>query len=166
MKSTKVQRREIKVRQRKLGMDDVAYHGFLSAWGVESCTELNREQAEEAIDVLEEMLVEKGLIVKPRGFWRDAPRDLKTRYDELLPRDARLATPQQLRHLEGLWVQVTRQKSWGAAMAAFKEFLQRRFGIGDILWIQREEVGKIEHLLRVMKEQVRRLVFTGFEGYF
>lgn len=153
MRSSKIQRREIKVRQKRLGMDDVAYHGFLSAWGVESCTEMNREQAEEAIDLLDEMLVEQGLCDKPRAFWRDAPRDLKSRYNELLPRDARLATPQQLRHIEGLWVQVTRQKSWGKAMAAFKDFLQNRFHIGDILWIKREEVGKIEHLLRVMKGQ-------------
>ena len=153
MKSSKIQRQEIKVRQRKLGMDDVAYRGFLSGWNVASCTELNREQAEEAIGALDDMLLDRGLIDKPRSFWRDAPRNLKERYNELLPRDARLATPGQLRHLEGLWVQVTRQKTWGAAMAAFKEFLQRRFHIGDILWIKREEVGKMAHLLRVMKKQ-------------
>lgn len=153
MKSTKLQRREIKIRQRKLGMDDVAYRGFLSGWGVESCTEMNREQAEEAIDALEVMLSEQGLIFRSRSFWRDAPGNMKERYNELLPRDARLATPGQLRHLEGLWVQVTRQRTWGKAMAAFKEFLQRRFGIGDILWIKREEAGKIERVLRVMREQ-------------
>ena len=153
MKSTKEQRREIKIRQRKLGMDDVAYRGFLSGWHVDSCTEMNREQAEEAIGALDEMMMDRRLSVKPAGFWRDAPRNLKERYTELLPRDARLATPGQLRHLEGLWVQVTRQKTWGKAMVAFKEFLQGRFGIGDLLWIRREEVGKIEHLLRVMKKQ-------------
>lgn len=156
MKSSKVQRREIKIRQKRLGMDDVAYRGFLSGWGVESCTELNREQAEEVLDALEAMMFEQGLIFRSRSFWRDAPRNLKERYNELLPRDARLATPQQLRHLEGLWVQVTRQRTWAVAMTAFKEFLQRRFGIGDILWIRREEVGKIEHLLRVMRGQDMR----------
>lgn len=153
MKSTKEQRRAIRIRQRKLGMDDAAYRGFLSGWGVASCTELNREQAEEAIGALDEMLCERGLIRKPRSFWRDAPGNLKERYNELLPRDARLATPGQLRHLEGLWVQVTRQPTWGAAMAAFRELLQGRFGIGDILWIRREDVGRIEHLLRVMRGQ-------------
>ena len=68
--------------------------------------------------------------VKPAGFWRDAPRNTAERYNELLPRDARLATPGQLQHLKGLWVQVTRQKTWGKAMAAFREFLQGRSGLG------------------------------------
>ena len=153
MKSTKEQRKNIKIRQKKLGMSDMDYRGFLSGWGVRSCTEMNREQAVEAIAALDKLMVSYGIAGKDAMFWTSAPKNLKTRYDELLPRDARFATPGQLRYLEGLWVQVTRQRTWIRAMATFKEFLQKRFHIGDILWIEREEVGKIVKVLRVMQNK-------------
>ena len=158
MKSTKEQRKNIKIRQKRLGMTDAEYRLFLSGWSVGSCTEMNREQAEEVIVVLDKLMVLAGSVEKEAAFWASAPKNLRTRYEELHPRDAGFATPRQLRYLEGLWVQVTRQQTWVRAMKAFKEFLQKRFHIGDILWIKREEVGKIAKVLRVMRDKEKAIV--------
>ncbi len=153
MKSTKEQRKGIKIRQKKLGMTDIEYRGFLSSWGVGSCTQMNREQAMQAITALDKMMRSRGIAGKDAMFWASAPSNLKTRYEELVRRDARFATPRQLRYLEGLWIRVTRQQTWEKAIAAFRQFLQKRFHIGDILWIKREEVGRIANVLRIMLEK-------------
>lgn len=157
MKSTKEQRKDIKIRQKRLGMADSEYRLFLSGWNVGSCTEMNREQAQEAIIVLDKMMDLRGDVEMGAVFWLSAPKNLETRYEELLTRDANFATPRQLRYLEALWVQVTRQKTWHKAMKAFREFLQKRFHIGDILWVRREDVGKITKVLRIMldKEKIQ-----------
>lgn len=153
MKSTKEQRRQIKIRQKTLGMPESDYYAFLSGWNVGSCTEMSREEAGEAIAALEKQILASGIYSKGVEFWVSAPGNLKTRYDDLLPRDACFATPAQLRYLEKLWVQVTRQKTWVRAMDAFKAFLQNRFHVGDILWVKREDVGKIANVLKVMQDE-------------
>ena len=153
MKSTKEQRKNIKIRQKKLGMTDVEYQGFLSGWGVESCTQMNREQAMEAIAALDKLMRSRDIAEKDEMFWASAPGNLETRYEELVQRDARFATPRQLRYLEGLWIRVTRQQTWERAMASFRAFLQKRFRIGDILWVKKEEVGKIAAVLQIMQEK-------------
>ena len=91
--------------------------------------------------------------VKPAGFWQDAPRNIAERYNELLPRDARLATPGQLRHLEGLVDAGDQAEDVGEGYGGVQRVSTGAVGIGDLLWIRREEAGKIEHLLRVMKKQ-------------
>lgn len=152
MKSTKEQRKNIKIRQKKLGLSDMEYRDFLSGWGVKSCTEMSCEQASAAIAALDKLMVSHRINNKSAVFWSSAPKNLKTRYDDLFLRDARFATPGQLRYLESLWVQVTRQQTWIKAMKAFRDFLQKKFHIGDILWIKREEVGKIAKVLRFMRD--------------
>lgn len=153
MKSTKEQRKQIKIRQKMMGMSESDYRAFLSGWDVGSCTEMSREQAGEAIAALDKQMLSYGICSKGVEFWASAPGSLKTRYDDLLPRDACFATPAQLRYLEKLWVQVTRQKTWVKAMDAFKAFLQNRFHVGDILWVKREDVGKIANVLKVMQDE-------------
>jgi hypothetical protein len=132
--------RRIKTLQGLSGIGEEDYRSLLWGYGVESCKDLAIPSAHAVIGVLQRM-VDK--IPERRAA---APK----RYAEIKGRSVLMATAPQLRMLEAMWMQVTRQGTPGRAREAYAEWLRRRYGIASVEWIQREEVGKIKRALEAM----------------
>ena len=126
----------------RLALPDDEYRAMLSSFGVESSTLLNESDALAFISKLESMLIcDK----------QSAPKALQSkRWDSLGLRE-NMATPSQIRHLEGLFVKVSRQTSLAQKQAAFLVFLKNRFGIERIQWLERSMVAKVKRALVAME---------------
>jgi len=140
---------EIHVLKSRSGMDDEDYRAFLSGWGVSSSKELTPRQAAEVVARLRELAGQPVRRPKKRisgeKVWRIEP------YKSLAVRSSEWPSCEQLwMLLDGLWMSVTRQASRDAAIAAFEEWLYKRFGIAKVEWITRSDVGKIKRALEGM----------------
>jgi len=129
----------IKTLQGLAGLGDEDYRALLGGYGVASCKDLSIGEARKVIDFLQ-------AIVDRIPEKRPVPK----RFAEIKGRSVLMATQKQLRMLEGMWMQITRQRSAGRARLAFEEWLSRRFGISSVEWVQREDVGKIKRALEAM----------------
>jgi len=138
--------RRIKTLQGLAGLGEDDYRAMLAGYKVESCKDLDVADGHRVVAFLQ-------AIVDRLPEKRPAPK----RYADIKGRSVLMATPPQLRMLEGMWMQITRQ--WGAdrARAAYADWLYRRFGIASAEWIQREDVGKIKRALEVMGAEKREL---------
>lgn len=129
----------IKTLQGLAGIGDDDYRALLGGYGVESCKDLSIVDARRVIGFLQ------GIVDRiPES------RPVPKRFAEIKGRSVLMATQKQLRMLEAMWMQITRQRSAGRARLAFEEWLSRRFGISSIEWMQREDVGKIKRALEAM----------------
>lgn len=124
------------------GISDDEYRDMLGAFGVSTSKDMTGAQAIELISKLE-------CIGIAAGTWK--PRKKEKRFDKLGFRPG-MATPAQLRHLEGLWVSVSRQPTLHEKQASFNVFLNNRFQIGRIEWINEDMVAKIKHTLLSMRK--------------
>jgi len=140
---------EIHVLKSKAGMDEDAYRAFLAGWGVSSSKELSPRQASEVVAALRRLAGQDHGRAGARRSWGNL------RYDELGRRRG-MATPRQLRMLEAMWMDVTRQTSRDAAIDAYHTWLLNRFGIGRPEWIEDNQVGKIKMALEKMLTQESR----------
>lgn len=131
--------RRIKALQGLAGIGEEDYRAFLWGYGVESCKQLDVGQARQLIEVLQQM-------VNRIPEKRPVPK----RFAEIGGRHVLMATERQLRMLEGMWMQITRQTTTERAREALAEWIHRRYGIGSIEWIRREDVGKIKRALEAM----------------
>lgn len=140
--STNSQLKLIHTLKAASGIDDSDYLVLLSAFNVKSSKDLTLDQARELIKKLEYIAIGAGAW-KPKRTMR---------WDNLDNRPG-MATPLQLRHLEGLWVSVSRQPTLHEKQEAFNHFLNNRFGIARIEWIPIEMVSKIKRTLMIMRSQ-------------
>jgi len=137
--------KRIKTLQRLAGISEEEYRALLSGYGVESCTCLTILQAREVCAFLQR-LVDR---VPEKAQFKT-----KT-YNDLRGRSADMATVKQLRMLEAMWMQVTRQKNRRDAVAAYHTWLMNRFSIGTPEWIERDKVSAIKRALDAMLLQAR-----------
>lgn len=85
------------------------------------------------------------------GKWTERQAVLK--YDNLGHRNARFATPIQLRKIDALWATVSRQTTEAERDDALKQFLKNRFKIISIENVQRGDVPRIVTALEAMEGQ-------------
>jgi hypothetical protein len=74
------------------------------------------------------------------------------RFDNLGIREG-MATPKQLRHIEGLWFDVTRKGTRAEGLAALREFLRNRFAITGIEAVREDDVTAVLTALKDMKKR-------------
>jgi len=129
-----------------LGWDDTAYRSYLSAFGVSSSLQFSAPLAQEMIREMERMAEKKG--TWKRGSFARAPEQKK--YDELGKRPG-MATPRQLRYIEGLWASISRQPDAETRAAALGRFLSRIVGISEITWLEPGHVQKIVNAIKHME---------------
>lgn len=139
--STPTQIKIIHMLKGASGLDDQNYRALLSSFGVSSSTALSVDDARELIKKMEYLAIGAG--------WKSRK---PMRWDHLDGRPG-MATPLQLRHLEGLWVSVSRQPTLREKQESFNRFLENRFGIARIEWIPAEMVAKIKRSLIIMRKQ-------------
>lgn len=129
----------IKTLQGLAGLGDDDYRALLGGYGVASCKDLSIVDARRVITFLQE-------IVDRIPQKRPVPK----RYADIGDRLVEMASTRQLRMLEGMWSQVTRQSSSARARSAYSAWLLKRFGIGSAEWIKAVDVGKIKRALEAM----------------
>ncbi|MCE1274687.1 MAG: regulatory protein GemA, partial [Chlorobiales bacterium] len=125
-------------------MDDDEYRAFLSGWGVESSKDLTPRQSAEVVAALRKLAGQE----HGRAGARRSRRNL--RYDDLGHRPG-MASPKQLRMLEAMWMDVTRQATRESALEAYCTWLLNRFRVGRPEWIADVQVGKIKMALEQMQ---------------
>jgi len=132
----------IHIGKKELGLDDDLYRDIL--WDL-TRKRSTAEMEERELALVLRYLEEKGF--KPRYSTRPqaAPR---RKYDDLGRRPGEMAAPRQLRMLEAIWRDVARTPT----DAAFRNFLQARFGIGDVRWIPADKVTPIKAALERMRK--------------
>ena len=137
--------RRIKTLQRLSGISEENFRSLLWGYGVESCTELTITAGHSVAKVLQEMV---DRIPEHQQF--------RQPYRDLGGRSALMATGRQLRMLEAMWMDVTRQTSRREALSAYGAWLEKRFGIRSVEWIERDHVGRIKFALEQMRAQQER----------
>jgi hypothetical protein len=137
--------RRIKTLQRLSGISEENYRDLLWGYEVESCTELTITAGHAVAEFLQH-LVDR---IPEHQQFRQPYRDLKGR-------SALMATVRQLRMLEAMWMDVTRQTNRRDALSAYHTFLYKRFDVGSPEWIERDHVGKIKFALEQMRAQRER----------
>lgn len=122
----------------RLGMPDDQYRQMLrDRCGVETSRALTPIQQRTLVEDLNTLLPEdRRLRITGAGGAR-------RRFEDLGTREAQYATPAQLRMLEATWVERSRKPTRQEAQAALNEFLLKRFGIGKIEWVLKDQVGRI-----------------------
>lgn len=127
-----------------MGVSDEDYRARLDAeFGVRTCKGLTRTQAARFIRNMEALAKGMGLDtgVRRRREWKRRPG---------------MATPAQLRKIEAMWADVSRQRTAGEKRKALGAFLERRFGVSDLRFVTHEMPGKIIHTLEAMKRQKQK----------
>jgi hypothetical protein len=137
--------RRIKTLQRLSGISEENYRALLWGYEVESCTELTITAGHALAEFLQTLVDQ---IPEHQQF--------RQPYRELKGRSALMATGRQLRMLEAMWMDVTRQTSRREALAAYGAWIEKRFGIRSVEWIERDHVGRIKFALEQMRAQRER----------
>jgi hypothetical protein len=141
--SSKAQIKKIHTLLSKLGIDDADYRDMLKDYGVTTSRALSAKEAASLINRLEKNAV--GF-----GVWKRREPRYARRFDNLGIREG-YATPKQLRHIEGLWFDVTRQGTRFDGLKALKEFLRNRFLIDGLERVKESDVTKILNALKRMR---------------
>jgi hypothetical protein len=110
---------------------------------VSSSKQLSREQAIAVIRALEDLGEKKGVWQSPRS-------GAQKKYDHLGDR-AGMAAPKQLRMIEAMWAEVSRQPDSASRAIALRSFLKRIVGIEEITWLEPVHVRKVINALNAMK---------------
>ena len=125
-----------------IGVSDQDYRARLREdYGVSTCKKLSSVQAAKLIKSMEAIA---------KGMGIDTGRRRRRREWKRRPG---MATPAQLRKIEAMWADVSRQKTPGEKRKALGAFLEKRFGVSDLAFVTHEMPGKIIHTLEVMKKQ-------------
>lgn len=126
----------------RLGIDDETYREILSNYNVKSSKDLSFEHAKTLLEGLEN---EASQI----GVWTKRP----LKYESLV-RDDKMATPQQLRYIEGIWREICLIKNDKFSRKALRKILSNKFKTDDIMFIPKDKVNKVIHGLLAMKVNV------------
>lgn len=142
---TKGQIKAIHTLKSKLGLCDEYYRCMLSQYGAGSSKDLTFEEAEGLLAALQQMAEEAGV-----GRARN-PKGKK--YDDLEAkgkRDPDMATPRQLRMIEGVWADVSYMGNARDRAKALRAFIERRFAVSDLRFVTKATASRIIKALETM----------------
>jgi hypothetical protein len=132
-----------------IGMDDDTYRvmlgQFRAATGkpAESSKDLTRDQRDVLLKRLE-------YVGEKIGRWQ-VRRDNRTKYDELGYRPG-MAAPSKLRKIEGMWKDVSYQKTTSDRERALRALLMRLYGVSDLRFLTDEQANKMLKTVSAMKK--------------
>lgn len=136
---------KIKIAQKQLNVSDDNYRDILSGFNAASCTELTDRQADEMLELFRKLgfkETRKEVTEKEKAF---GTRSLK--YENLGKRPGK-ATPGQLRKIETMWRNVSREKT----DKSLQSFVKSRTGTTDLTWISGRQASDIIVALNKMAE--------------
>ena len=139
----------------RVRMDDADYRAMLSGYGVDTSKKLTREEATDFIMKMQAM-VGKKLSREAAAQAIPVPASERAKkYSDIGLRPG-MASPAQLRYIEGMWADVSRQPDAAARASALRAFLKRVTGISEILWLEPRHVRMVVNALLQMKSNYRR----------
>lgn len=146
--STPEQRRMIGYLRKILCIGaDTYYEMIWNSYGVESSKDLNMNQAARLLTELKAKAIALGKW-QPRSKYAFK----KTKYNDLQDRDKYAPTPKQLRMIDAMWTDVSRQTNDIKRADAFNKFLQRITGKPGVRFLVKSDIQKVVKALEKMKE--------------
>ena len=143
---TPAQIKKIQTLKRALNWDDDLYREILDdRYGVKSSTKLKWWQAADFIEVFEKKAVELGVWQKQEPKHNDKRR-----------KASHYASVRQIRLIEGLWGQVTRQTSEEDKTAALRKFIRRIVDVDDLRFVLKKDVERLVKALEQMGANYER----------
>jgi hypothetical protein len=91
---------------------------------------------------------------KADGFKQTNPPISKDRFEDLGHRDG-MATPAQLRMIEGMWMDVSKMPTYTARQKALQGFLKRIAGVEDLRFLETWHVRKVINAIEGMKRRTK-----------
>jgi Protein of unknown function (DUF1018) len=146
MKITTAQTKKIHALKRALALDDETYRAILGErFNVKSSTELDSIKA----GILIEELAGKATAA---GTWEKRTQPGR-KYEDMDKRRGGMATSAQLRKIEAIWFEISRQPDDESRKAALRRFILRIAKVSDLRFLDRAGAGKMIDALNVMKER-------------
>lgn len=144
--STPKQRQLIGYFRKLLCLSDDIYHDILWTWGVDSSKELTVVQAETLLNQLKQQAIGCGKYT-PKAKYKTQ----KWKYNNYSDRDGEMASPAQLRMIEGLWFEVSYQTNDTDRETALNKLCERITGKARLVFITKNEVSKMIKAINSMK---------------
>jgi len=119
------------------------YRLMLSDYWASSCKDLQVEDAQNLINKLEKRAIEAGV-------WSRYSHRGKMRYEHLKGRPG-MATPKQLRMIEGLWEDVSYIHNIERRQRALRKFIFRIAGVSDMSFLESHHVKKVVNAIKNMR---------------
>lgn len=141
---------KIKYLEKLLNIDKSTHEEMLMmGYGVSSCKDLNDSQLFAFFKLLEKDGVDAGV-------WKAHKKSFNIhKYNELEGRDG-MASPKQLRFIEGLWSDVSTQTDDDKRAQALTKMLQRIAGVADMRFVSSAGASKMIKALQSMKENQKK----------
>lgn len=137
--ATNNQLAKIHIAKKDLGLDDGDYRHFLeSVTGKESAKYLTDREASNVLDEF-----------KRRGWKVKTTKPRALKFEDLDNRDG-MASPKQLRMIEAMWM--TGKNIREKTPAALRSFLQNKFQISALRFIQDDQVGGIVRSIKTINQ--------------
>jgi hypothetical protein len=111
--------------------------------GATSCKQLTFDEAQELIDALEDFAVSL-------GFWTRSNN--RNRYESLGNRPG-MATPAQLRKIEGLWKVAMGMEDDLKAQRTLRVFIMNHFHVSDLRFLEQWKVSRVIRALEAIRDK-------------
>ncbi len=136
-----------------LHVREETYRRMLGNYNVATSKALSFKQANEFIQLLEHFAMKKGL-------WEN----YGDKHGKLADRTG-MATPSQLRMVEGIWAELYPEIE-KKRQAALRTYLFRFFKVSDLRFLDAEAVNKVLHALKQMQARKERAAKKPVESFF
>ena len=131
-----------------VGIDDDLYRDMLMSFDVQSSKDLTFTEAKIFIEILEE----KAIAMQK---WVKQPK----KYEEL-NRDNNMATPAQMRMIEGMWREICYCDTNYFAKKSLRKFLKSKFKIDDIKFLTKRKAVKVIQAIKGIKANLKKSAAT------
>ncbi|MBL1212445.1 MAG: regulatory protein GemA [Ignavibacteriae bacterium] len=136
MSITRIQIVKIHIAKKELGLSSDEYKSMLESFNASSSKELSYKEAEQLL----KKLMQLGWIPK-----KTAKSNIGSKRFSTIKRNSLMhATAKQLRMIEGMWMEVSREKT----TESLNKFIKRIVGVDHIEWLRRHDVPKIVKALQ------------------
>jgi len=144
--ATAAQIKKIQTLKRALNWDDELYREILDdRYGVKSSKQLTIADAANFIEVFEKKAIECGVWQKQEPKHTDKKR-----------KASHYASVRQIRLIETLWGQVTRQTNEEDKTAALRKFIRRIVDVDDLRFVLKKDVERLVKALEQMGANYER----------
>jgi len=137
--ATAFQIRKIHILKSKLKISDSDYREILYSYNVKSSKDMDYLNAAKLIDTLAKEAMAQNL-------WVELPK----KYFQL-ERVNKMATPAQLRMIEGLWWELSYQRTDEFARKSLRRTLRKKLKIDDIMFLTKKDANKAINMIKAMK---------------
>lgn len=138
--ATAFQIKKIHILKSKLKISDSDYREILYSYNVKSSKDMDYLNAAKLIDTLAKDAMAQNL-------WVELPK----KYFQL-ERTNKMATPAQLRMIEGLWWELSYQRTDEFARKSLRRLLRKKLKIDDIMFLTKKDANKAINMIKAIKQ--------------